>query len=135
MYRVQLEEIQLRRYLFSPRIMNSNKEISENNFSSKFKEIPINNPFIRDKFYWNRENERFDKIKVILNKNMHIFHSAYNQTKRSERNKKSTWITLKMRIRIYVAHSMLCVEERNFLDTQHNCLIIIRLLRTSFLNS
>lgn len=30
-----------------------------------FKEIPIQNPFLRDKFgHWSRENELFDKIKV-----------------------------------------------------------------------
>lgn len=46
--------------------MNSSQELSENNLSrKKFKEIPINNPFIRDKHYWDRDNETFDKIKVI----------------------------------------------------------------------
>lgn len=31
----------------------------------KYREIPINNPFIRDPYIWDRENELFDKIKVI----------------------------------------------------------------------
>lgn len=48
--------------------MDFDKEIEGNNFGNrdrkKFKEIPINNPFLRDKFYWDRENEIFDKIKV-----------------------------------------------------------------------
>jgi hypothetical protein len=48
--------------------MNSDKEFNENTFGSwqrkEFTEIPINNPFLRDKFYWDRENETFDKIKV-----------------------------------------------------------------------
>lgn len=48
--------------------MNCDKEAVDNNFSSKerkkYQEIPINNPFLRDNFYWDRENETFDKIKV-----------------------------------------------------------------------
>ena len=43
--------------------MNSNGEISEKR--KKFKEIPVINPFVRVKNYWDEENELFDKIKVI----------------------------------------------------------------------
>jgi hypothetical protein len=33
---------------------------------TKFKQIPIKNAFIRDKNYWDKENELFDKIKVNI---------------------------------------------------------------------
>lgn len=32
----------------------------------KFKEIPIKNAFIRDKNYWDKENELLDKVKVNI---------------------------------------------------------------------
>lgn len=31
-----------------------------------FREIPLNNPFFRDSQFWDRENESYDKIKVIV---------------------------------------------------------------------
>lgn len=31
----------------------------------KYREIPMNNPFIRENYIWDRENELFDKVKVI----------------------------------------------------------------------
>lgn len=42
--------------------MNSNGDICDKR--KKFKEIKIINPFLRDKHYWDKENELFDKIKV-----------------------------------------------------------------------
>lgn len=40
--------------------MGSHEDIKH----EKYREIPINNPFIRDPYIWDRENELFDKIKV-----------------------------------------------------------------------
>lgn len=32
----------------------------------EFREIPINNPFIRSDDHWDRDNELYDKVKVII---------------------------------------------------------------------
>lgn len=43
--------------------------------SAKFRSEAIINPFLRDKNYWDKENELFDKIKVnseYFNKSIHL---------------------------------------------------------------
>jgi hypothetical protein len=46
--------------------MSSEEDLNKNHFHSakRFQEIPLKNPFLRDKYYWDKENEVFDKIKV-----------------------------------------------------------------------
>lgn len=38
--------------------------MKESEESKRFREIPMNNPFLRDPYFWDRENVMYDKIKV-----------------------------------------------------------------------
>lgn len=48
--------------------MNYDGELDENKFSNKriqkYQEITLKNPFFRDEYYWDKNNETYDKIKV-----------------------------------------------------------------------
>ena len=44
------------------------------NRSAKFKSEVIINPFLREKNYWDKENELFDKIKVNIDHNKTFIH-------------------------------------------------------------
>lgn len=56
--------------------MSSDEDLNENHYSeNEFKEIKITNPFLRDRNFWDSENELFDKFKVNIEIQIHLIHS------------------------------------------------------------
>lgn len=39
-------------------------EVKSSEYKNKYHKLPVNNPFIRDKYIWHRDNAFYDKIKV-----------------------------------------------------------------------